>query len=922
MKDFSYVMSSDPSYIESLYRTFEKDPSGVDPEWKKFFEGFDFAVTNTNGSVNGSAVADKTPVSNEQLAKEVNVYRLIRSYWKRGHLVATTNPIRPRKDRKPHLDLQDFGLTNDDLNKEFAAGSFVKLGKAKLSDIIAKLKTLYTGNVGVEYTYINDLEKCQWVQENYEAIMQKSFSIEERRRILEKINEGVIFEKFLHTKYIGQKRFGLDGGESTIPALDTIINDSADAGVQEVVIGMAHRGRLNVLANTLRKTYEQIFSEFEGNMPPDMTMGSGDVKYHLGFNSNVTTPKGNQVNLQLVPNPSHLEAVNPVVAGFARAKADTLYDNQYDKILPILIHGDAAVAGQGVIYEQLQMSKLAGYEVGGTIHFVINNQIGFTTDFDDARSSDYCTGIASMVQAPVLHVNGDDPESVVKACQLAVAYRQKYNEDIFVDMVCYRRYGHNEGDEPKFTQPQLYALIDKHPNPREVYTQYLLEHGEADAQELAKQMEKKFWDELQQRLDEVKQNPVPYNYQKPELWWKELRRAKAEDFDQSPETGISEADFKDLITKLMQWPEGFKPLRKVEKLLTDKIKLFETEGKADWATGELLAYASLLKEKHDVRLSGEDVKRGTFSHRHAVIYDEKTNAAYNRLSRLSADQGDFHIYNSLLSEFAVLGFEYGYAMANPNNLVLWEAQYGDFANGAQTMIDQYISAAEQKWTNMNGLVMLLPHGYEGGGPEHSSARMERFLQMCAEYNMVITNITTAANFFHGLRRQLAWPFRKPMINFSPKANLRHVRAYSPMADFTSGRFQEVLDDPNVSAANKVKRVILCSGKMYFDLSEKQLAENRSDVAIVRLEQIYPLPVKQLQALRDKYKKAEWMWVQEEPRNMGALAFLKMNLEDFPMTYISRPASAATATGFSKKHSQEQQALIEKAFEMALIKQPA
>lgn len=922
MKDFSYVMSSDPSYIESLYRTFEKDPSGVDPEWKKFFEGFDFAVTNTNGNVNGSAIADKTPVSNEQLAKEVNVYRLIRSYWKRGHLVATTNPIRPRKDRKAHLELQDFGLTNDDLNKEFYAGSFVKLGKAKLSDIIAKLKILYTGNVGVEYTYINDLEKCQWVQENYETIMQRSFSIEERRRILEKINEGVIFEKFLHTKYIGQKRFGLDGGESTIPALDTIINDSADAGVQEVVIGMAHRGRLNVLANTLRKTYEQIFSEFEGNMPPDMTMGSGDVKYHLGFNSNVTTPKGNQVNLQLVPNPSHLEAVNPVVAGFARAKADTLYDNQYDKILPILIHGDAAVAGQGVIYEQLQMSKLAGYEVGGTIHFVINNQIGFTTDFDDARSSDYCTGIASMVQAPVLHVNGDDPESVVKACQLAVAYRQKYNEDIFVDMVCYRRYGHNEGDEPKFTQPQLYALIDKHPNPREVYTQYLLEHGEADAQELAKQMEKKFWDELQQRLDEVKQNPVPYNYQKPELWWKELRRANAEDFDQSPETGISEADFKDLITKLMQWPEGFKPLRKVEKLLTDKIKLFETEGKADWATGELLAYASLLKEKHDVRLSGEDVKRGTFSHRHAVIYDEKTNAAYNRLSRLSADQGDFHIYNSLLSEFAVLGFEYGYAMANPNNLVLWEAQYGDFANGAQTMIDQYISAAEQKWTNMNGLVMLLPHGYEGGGPEHSSARMERFLQMCAEYNMVITNITTAANFFHGLRRQLAWPFRKPMINFSPKANLRHVRAYSPMADFTSGRFQEVLDDPNVSAASKVKRVILCSGKMYFDLSEKQLADNRGDVAIVRLEQIYPMPVKQLQALRDKYKKAEWMWVQEEPRNMGALAFLKMNLEEFPMTYISRPASAATATGFSKKHSQEQQALIEKAFEMAPVKQPA
>jgi 2-oxoglutarate dehydrogenase E1 component len=751
------------------------------------------------------------------------------------------------------------------------------------------------------------------VQDAFESLMQKQFTIEQRKRILEKLNEGVIFEKFLHTKYIGQKRFGLDGGESTIPGLDTIINDAADLGVQEVVIGMAHRGRLNVLANTLGKTYEQIFSEFEGNMPPDMTMGSGDVKYHLGFNSNITTPNGKTVNLQLVPNPSHLEVVDPVVTGFARAKADTLYNNEYDKILPILIHGDAAVAGQGVIYELLQMSKLAGYAIGGTIHFVINNQIGFTTDFDDARSADYCTSIASMVQAPVLHVNGDDPEAVVKACSLAIAYRQKYNQDIFIDMVCYRRHGHNEGDEPKFTQPQMYALIDKHPNPREMYTQYLLQNGEADAQTLAKEMEKSFWDVLQQRLDEVKQNPLPYVYQKPELWWKELRRAKVEDFDQSPETGIKEADFKNLLTKMMQWPADFKPLRKIEKLLTDKTKLFETEQKVDWATGELLAYASLLIEGRGVRLSGEDVKRGTFSHRHAVIYDEKTNASYNRLNHFSDKQGRFMIYNSLLSEFAVLGFDYGYAMANPNNLVLWEAQYGDFANGAQTVIDQYLASGEQKWSTMNGLVMLLPHGYEGGGPEHSSARMERFLQNCAEHNMVITNITTAANFFHALRRQLAWPFRKPLVNFAPKANLRHVRSYSTMSEFTSGSFQEVLDDASIKTASKVKRVLLCTGKMYFDLSEKQLADNRTDVAVVRLEQVYPLPVKQLEALKEKYKKAEWIWVQEEPANMGAQSFLKINLDNFPMSYISRPASASTATGFAKKHAIEQKELVEKAF---------
>ena len=914
MKDFSYVTGPTPAYIDSLYKDFAKDSSTVDPEWKKFFEGFDFALNNATSvtATNGNGTAGKT-ASGSELEKELAVFELIRAYRKRGHLIANTNPIRPRKDRHAQLDLQYFGLGSADLETSFFAGRFIGLKDGKLKDIIAKLQLIYTATTGIEYTYINATDKCGWVQDTYEALMQKPLSINERKRILEKLNEGVIFEKFLNTKFIGQKRFGLEGGESTIPAIDTIINDAADAGVQEVVIGMAHRGRLNILANTLKKTYEQIFSEFEGNMPEDMTMGSGDVKYHLGFQSNITTPSGKVINVQLTPNPSHLEAVNPVVEGFARAKADTLYNKEYHKVLPILIHGDAAVAGQGVGYELLQMSKLAGYYTGGTIHYVINNQIGFTTDFDDARSADYCTSLASMVQAPVLHVNGDDAEAVVKCSMLAVAYRQKYNEDIFIDMVCYRKHGHNEGDEPKFTQPQLYALIDKHPNPREMYTQYLLEHGEADAQDLAKQMETQFWADLQQRLDEVKQKPLPYTYQKPELWWKELRKAQDSDFDRSPDTAISEADLKKLFTALMQWPEGFSPLKKVEKLLQDKIKLYDTEGKVDWATGELLAYASLLLNGYEVRLSGEDVKRGTFSHRHAVIYDQNTNQPYNRLSRLSDKQGTPYIYNSLLSEFAVLGFEYGYAMANPNNLVLWEAQYGDFANGAQTIIDQYITGGEQKWTTMNGIVLLLPHGYEGGGPEHSSARLERFLQMSAENNMAVTNITTAANFFHALKRQLAWSFRKPLINFSPKANLRHVRSYSPVADFTTGGFKEVLDDPNINSAAKVKKVLLCSGKMYFDLSEKQLTDKREDIAIVRLEQIYPLPQKQLAALREKYKKAEWMWVQEEPRNMGALSFLVMNLDNFPMKYISRPASASTATGFAKKHAIEQQQLIDAAF---------
>jgi 2-oxoglutarate dehydrogenase E1 component len=915
MKNFSFVTNSHPSYIESLYNDFVQNPEQVDPEYRKFFEGFDFATSKIAAGTNGSAAASSTTASigGDQLAKELGVVELIKAYRKRGHLIATTNPIRPRKDRKPHLDLAEFSLTDADLETGFYAGKLIGLEGGKLKDILAKLKTIYAGNIGIQYTYMNRMNAHKWVQENFEALMQQELSIEERKRILEKLNYGVIFEKFLNTKFIGQKRFGLEGGESMIPALDALINTAADGGVKEVVIGMAHRGRLNVLANIMRKTYDQIFSEFEGNMPTDMTMGSGDVKYHLGFRSNIQTLGGKEVNVQLLPNPSHLEVVDPIVAGFARAKADVLYSSDYDKILPVLIHGDAAVAGQGVIYELLQMSKLKGYEVGGTVHFVINNQIGFTTDFDDARSADYCTSLAAMVHAPVLHVNGDDPEAVVKAAVFAIKYRQEFNEDIFIDMVCYRKHGHNEGDEPKFTQPQLYALIDKHPNPREIYTKYLIEKGKPELQEMAKELEKKFWDELQARLDETKQKPLPYTFQKPEEWWQNLRKANDDDFHRSPDTAVSEEVLRELFAKLMKYPEGFKPLRKVDKLLSDKSKMLETEGKIDWATGELLAYATLLAEGHDVRLSGEDVKRGTFSHRHATLRDENTNEEYNRLAHLKEGQGDFYIYNSLLSEYAVLGFDYGYGMANPNNLVLWEAQYGDFVNGAQIVIDQYVTSAEQKWATQNGLVMLLPHGYEGGGPDHSSARLERFLQTAAENNVFITNITTAANFFHALRRQLALPFRKPLINFSPKANLRHARSYSTVAEFTNGGFKEVLDDPNITDPSKVKRVLLCTGKVYFDLSEKQLNDKRDDVAIIRLEQIYPLPQQQLNALYEKYKTAQWLWVQEEPRNMGAASFLKMNLETLNIGYLTRQASAATATGFARKHVQEQSMLVEEAF---------
>lgn len=915
MKDFSFITNSHPSYIEGLYREFANDPNTVDPDIRKFFEGFDFAVTNGLQAASSSPSAPHPQASPSNLAKELGVYRLILGYRNKGHLIADTNPIRQRKDRGANLDLGFFGLSEEDMEKEFYAGNLIGLGNVKLKDILAFLKRCYAGHVGIEFKYISDQKKVDFLTNAMEKEFLQPISLNKKKRILEKLNQGVMFEKFLHTKYIGQKRFSLEGGETTIAALDAIINTSANLGVKEVVIGMAHRGRLNVLANIMGKTYEQIFSEFEGTAIPDQTMGSGDVKYHMGYGSELETSDGKTIHLKLMPNPSHLEAVDPVVVGFSRAKADVMFDSNFDDILPILIHGDASVAGQGIVYEVLQMSKLEGYYTGGTIHFVINNQIGFTTDFDDARSSDYCTSLAAMVQAPVMHINGDDPEAVVKCVEIATKFRQEFNSDVFIDMVCYRKHGHNEGDDPKFTQPHLYELIDKHQNPREVYTTFLLENGEPDAKDLAKEMEKKFWGDLQERQDEVKQNPLPYHYQAPELAWKSLRKATEADFETSYNTAVSEADFQKVFDALMKWPEGFKPLRKVEKLIQDKVKLYQEEQKLDWATGELMAYGTLLLEGKDVRMSGQDVKRGTFSHRHAVLRDEDSDKSFSRLSEIPDATGQFRIYNSLLSEYAVLGFEYGYSLANPNTLVLWEAQFGDFSNGAQTIIDQFIASAEQKWNRMNGVVMLLPHGYEGQGPEHSSARMERFLQLCAELNIVVANVSTAANFFHLLRRQLTWPFRKPMVNFSPKANLRLPATYSLKEEFINGKFREVIDDQLANKPEEVNKVLFCSGKVYYDLADYRQKNDISNVAIVRLEQLYPLPEKQLVDLYNKYANATWFWVQEEPLNMGAASFLQMNLKSMNYGMIGRQPSASTATGYSKLHAQEQNEIIETAFEI-------
>jgi 2-oxoglutarate dehydrogenase E1 component len=923
----SYIANAHGDYLDNLYQSYKADPQSVDASWQKFFEGFDFAqqypedgmpqadgegVLTTSASTNQAGAV--RAVDTVAADKETQVRNLIHAYRSRGHLVAKTNPVRERKDRKARLSIADFGLSDADLDTKFKNGEVLGLGsEATLREIVAALQKVYTRTIGFEYMYIRDPQVLDWFREKVEKdSLSFNPGVEYKKRILKKLNEAVVFENFLHTKFLGQKRFSLEGGETTIPALDAIINKASELGVQEVMIGMAHRGRLNVLANIMGKTYEQIFSEFEGTAVPDLTMGDGDVKYHMGYSSEVEAEGGQKVNLKLAPNPSHLEAVNPVVEGFVRAKIEHQYGGDYHQILPILIHGDAALAGQGIGYELTQMSLLEGYRTGGTLHFVINNQVGFTTDFEDARSSIYSTDLAKIIDAPVLHVNGDDPEAVVFAVRLATEYRQQFHADIFIDMVCYRRHGHNESDEPKFTQPTLYNLISKHQNPREVYNAMLVQRGDVDAQ-LAQQMDKEFRDTLQARLDMVKQKPLPYNYQPLENEWRTLRRSKPEDFEKSPETGISEEVVAKVGQALTTLPEGFRPLKQIEKLMEERKKMFFETRMLNWAAGELLAYGSLLDEKHIVRVSGQDVQRGTFSHRHAVLHDAETSAPYNSLNYIGEGQEKLSIYNSLLSEYAVLGFEFGYAMANPTALVIWEAQFGDFANGAQTMIDQFIVSSESKWQRMNGVVLQLPHGYEGQGPEHSNARPERFLQLAAENNIIVANMTTPANFFHALRRQLTWEFRKPLVVMSPKSMLRHPLCVSPVEEFTSGHFREVLGDVYADA-KKVKRVLLCSGKVYFDLLDEQQQSGRTDVAIVRLEQLHPFPKKQLDAELAKYPKAKVYWVQEEPENMGywnyLLRFMRRELEDV----ISRKPSASPATGYNKVHVKEQKDLVARAFD--------
>lgn len=905
MDKYSYVANAHSTYIDALYKDYKSDSQSVDETWQKFFEGFDFAIAKygEDGAVKGDF--------NE---KEIQVYQLIHAHRSRAHLVANTNPVRDRKDREPLLDLKDFNLSDADLETEFEVGHELGIGRAKLKDILSSLKKIYESSIGFEYLYIRHKDRLSWLQEKIEK-ESLNFKPNERRirRTLTKLNEAVVFENFLHTKYMGQKRFSLEGGESTIPALDALISKGGELGVEEIVIGMAHRGRLNVLANTMGKTYEEIFNEFEG-AAPEAGLGDGDVKYHMGFSSEIKTERGDKVYLKLIPNPSHLEAVDPVVKGYTRSKADRLYDGDFSKIVPVLIHGDAAIAGQGILYEIVQMQKLEGYKTGGTIHFVINNQVGFTTDYEDARSSIYCTDIAKVIDAPVMHVNGDDPEAVVFCMKVAMEYRQKFQRDVFIDMVCYRRHGHNEADEPKFTQPKLYNIIAKHPNPREIYTKKLIERGDINA-DLAKSMDKEFRALLQDRLNMVKQHALPYKFQPTDKEWKELRKSTPEDFEKSPETGVSQDTIDRVGKAISTVPKTFKALKQIDKLLKTRKEQYFDKKELDWGSAELLAYGSLMIDGIDVRLSGQDVQRGTFSHRHAVLTDADTNEKFNSLNSIEGKKQKFDIYNSHLSEYGVLGFEFGYGWGDPKTLAIWEAQFGDFANGAQTIIDQFVMSGETKWNTQSDLVMLLPHGQEGQGPEHSSARLERFLQQCASYNVTVCNITSPANLFHALRRQMAWEFRKPLVNMSPKSLLRHPLVVSKLDDFRKGCFQEILDDPIAKAA-KVTRLLLCTGKIYFELLEEQKKGKHEDVAIVRLEQLYPLAYKQLDAILKKYSKAkEVIWVQEEPGNSGAWAYILKSLyKVLPhIQLVGKEDSPSPAVGYMKVHKEKQALVVEQAF---------
>jgi len=904
MEKYSFLNAAHTSYFAEMYDRYLQNPDEIEPSWKAFFQGFDFGVENSNGLNGEKTLQEEVP---EHLQKEFKVIQLIDSYRKRGHLFTKTNPVRERRKYSPTLALENFGLTKDDLHLVFNAGDIIGIGPSTLSKIVGVLEQIYCDSIGVEYMYIRNPERVDWMQRKLrENQNHGNFSKDKKKHILKKLNQAVTFENFLHTKYVGQKRFSLEGGEALIPALDEMVELAAESGVKEFVMGMAHRGRLNTLINIFGKSARDVFSEFEGKDYLDEMIFDGDVKYHLGWTVNRKTRSGNSINMNLAPNPSHLETVGAIVQGITRAKIDNNYQGDSSKALPIIVHGDAAIAGQGLPYEIVQMARLDGYTNGGTIHIVVNNQIGFTTNYLDARSSTYCTDVAKVTLCPVFHVNSDDVEAVVHASKIALEYRTRFKRDVFIDLLGYRKYGHNEGDEPRFTQPNLYKLIAKHMSPSQIYSQKLLNEKIIDEEYFSK-----LKSDYRSKLDYDYENAKKVEKTTINLFlesdWINFKKAKSEDLKLDIETKVNIKDLEKVANAITTLPAEKKILRKTVKLINERKNMFSDGIAIDWGLAEMLAYGTLLLEGHNVRISGQDVQRGTFSHRHAIIKSDDSEEEIVLLNNVpKKNNTTFSIYNSPLSEYAVLGFDYGYAMASPNTLTIWEAQFGDFSNGAQIIIDQYISAAEDKWKLPNGIVLFLPHGYEGQGAEHSSARMERFLQLCADDNMILANCTSPSNFFHLLRKQIKSSYRKPLIVFTPKSLLRHPMVNSNLKDFTEGKFKRVISD-DTKEISKIKTLVFCSGKFYFDILTERNKIKRDDVAIVRVEQIFPLPYDQLNHEITKYKNVkDLVWAQEEPKNMGAWSYLLLHYDKAKLFRLaSRPFSDSPASGstarFNKRH---------------------
>jgi 2-oxoglutarate dehydrogenase E1 component len=911
MDKFSFLNAAHTAHFAQLYDEYLINPDQVEPSWRAFFQGFDFGMESAHEGDLVVEHAGAPVVVSENLQKEFQVVKLIDAYRSRGHLFTKTNPVRERRNYEPKLDLVNFGLSDSDLDTSFDSGGLISLGKTSLRKIVAHLNKVYCESIGVEYMYIRKPNEIKWIQNwLHTNDNHPSFDKDEKLQILKKLNEAVSFETFLHSKYVGQKRFSLEGNESLIPALDALIENAADKGVDQFVLGMAHRGRLNVLTNIFGKPVKDIFSEFDGK-DYEQDIFDGDVKYHLGYTSKRKTDNGNDININIVPNPSHLEAVGAVVEGIARAKQDRHTPENFSKVLPIVLHGDAAIAGQGIVYEVVQMAQLDAYKTAGTIHLVVNNQVGFTTNYLDARSSTYCTDVAKVTLSPVLHVNADDVEAVVHAMNFALDFRMEFGRDVFIDLLGYRKYGHNEGDEPRFTQPQLYKAISKHKNPRDIYADVLIKQGLIDNTKV-KELERQYKERLEEELVTSRQmeNTTITPFMQDE--WEGFEQATEEEMMKNVPTGVDRSTLEIVTKHISRLPESESFMKKVKKIIESRQTMFD-EDKLDWAMGEHLAYGSLMMEGYNVRMSGQDIERGTFSHRHAVVKSENSENEFILHNHIDGVKGNMDIYNSHLSEYAVVGFEYGYALARPNTLTIWEAQFGDFSNGAQIMMDQYISAGEDKWKNQNGLVKLLPHGYEGQGAEHSSARIERYLQLCAKDNMFIANCTTPANLFHLLRRQMLVNYRKPLVIFTPKSLLRSPRAVSKVSELEQGHFQEVIDVDGAAFA-KAKTLVFVSGKFYYDLLEHREEHNRTDVAIVRLEQLFPLPIAQMQQIVKKYGSKDIVWSQEEPRNMGAYSHLLLHMpETRTWRVCSRNMYAAPASGSPTRSKRRQARIIDDVF---------